>query len=142
MTFKKLFSLIMAGCILVISSFQAMAEVSVEDAWVRLLPPMSKMTAAYMKIQSDQDDRLISASSDIANVIEIHQSKMDDGVMSMQQIDGLALPKDTLVELKPQSYHLMVMGLVKPLNESEQHRITLELEKAGKVDIQVPVRKP
>ena len=142
MTFKKLFSLIMAGCILVISSFQAMAEVSVEDAWVRLLPPMSKMTAAYMKIQSDQDDRLISASSDIANVIEIHQSKMDDGVMSMQQIDGLAIPKDTLVELKPQSYHLMVMGLVKPLNESEQHRITLEFEKAGKVDIQVPVRKP
>jgi len=35
-----------------------------------------------------------------------------------------------------------VMGLVKPLNESEQHRITLEFEKAGKVDIQVPVRKP
>ena len=142
MTFKKLFSLIMTSLILVISSLQAMAEVSVSDAWVRLLPPMSKMTAAYMKIQSDQNDRLISASSDISNVIEIHQSKMDNGVMSMQQIDGLAIPKDTLVELKPQSYHLMVMGLVKPLNESEQHRITLEFEKAGKVDIQVPVRKP
>lgn len=142
MMFKQRFSLIMAASILAISSFQALAEVNVKDAWVRLLPPMSKMTAAYMTIQSDQDDRLLSASSNIANVIEIHQSKMKNGVMSMQQIDGLALPKDTLVELKPQSYHLMVMGLVKPLNASEEHSFTLEFEKAGKIDILVPVKQP
>ena len=95
-----------------------------------------------MNIQSDQEDRLIGASSDIAKVVEIHQSKMNDGIMSMQEVDGLNLPKGTLVELKPQSYHLMVMGLVKPLIETESYSFTLEFEKAGKVEVEVPVRKP
>lgn len=142
MTFKKLPALVLANVTLAFSALPVLAEVNVTDAWVRLLPPMSKMTAAYMNIQSDQEDRLIGASSDIAKVVEIHQSKMNDGIMSMQEVDGLNLPKGTLVELKPQSYHLMVMGLVKPLIETESYSFTLEFEKAGKVEVEVPVRKP
>tara|TARA_R110002072_G_scaffold140765_8_gene285227 strand:+ start:17304 stop:17735 length:432 start_codon:yes stop_codon:yes gene_type:complete len=143
MFFKKDINKLAVVCLsFIFSSLPVLAEVNVTDAWVRLLPPMSKMTAAYMNIQSDQEDRLIAAGSDIAKFIEIHHSKMENGVMSMRQVDGLDLPQDTLVELKPQSYHFMVMGLVKPLHESESYLFTLEFEKAGKVDIQVPVRNP
>jgi hypothetical protein len=118
------------------------ADVRVENAWMRLLPPMSKMTAAYMTLVSDQEDRLISVSSDIAKVVEIHQSKMEDGVMTMQEVKCLYLPKDELVELKPQSYHLMVMGLQSPLKEGESHQFILEFENVGKVIVQVPVKNP
>lgn len=127
---------------LVFSSMSAFAEVNVTDAWVRFLPPVSKVTAAYMTIQSHQDDRLLGASSDIAKVIEIHQSKMNDGIMSMQKVEGLSIPKDTAVMLKPQGYHLMVMDLVKPLHETESYLFVLEFEKAGIVEIQVPVKAP
>tara|TARA_R110002167_G_scaffold126558_6_gene307368 strand:- start:407 stop:832 length:426 start_codon:yes stop_codon:yes gene_type:complete len=126
----------------ILLSFTIQAAVQVESAWVRLLPPMSKMTAAYMKLTSDQDDRLISVSSDLAKVVEIHQSKMEGGVMSMQEIGSLALPKDETVELKPQSYHLMVMGLQEVLQEGDEYAFTLEFEHAEKLTIQVPVRKP
>ena len=142
MTLKKTLALVVMGLSLVFSSLPSVAEVNVSEAWVRLLPPMSKMTAAYMNLKSDQDDRLISVSSDIAKTIQIHQSKAENGVMSMQQVTNLALPKGVLVELKPQSYHLMVMGLVKPLHKTESYLFTLEFEKAGKLDIQVPVRNP
>lgn len=123
-------------------SFQAYAEVTVENAWLRLLPPMSKMTAGYMKLTSDQEDRLLSVSSDMASKIEIHHSKMEDGLMSMQEVSSLQLPKGEAVELKPQSYHLMVMGLNKPLTEGAIHTLTLTFERAGQLDIQVPVLNP
>ncbi|MFT6029388.1 MAG: copper(I)-binding protein [Oleiphilaceae bacterium] len=132
--------------IVLLSSFlvqtEAQAEVQVKGAWVRLLPPMSKMTAAYMTLVSDQEDRLMSVSSDMAKIIEIHQSKMEDGVMSMQEVKILLLPKNEPLELKPQSYHLMVMGLQSPLKEGEIHQFTLEFEQAGKVLVQVPVINP
>ena len=121
---------------------EVQAEVQVEGAWLRLLPPMSKMTAGYMTLLSDQDDRLISISSNMAEVVEIHQSKMEDGVMSMQKESCLYLPKDEPVELKPQSYHLMVMGLQSPLNEGENHQFTLEFEQAGKMLVHITVRNP
>ena len=126
--------------VLALTSLNARAEVSVEGAWMRLLPPMSKMTAAYMKLKSDQDDRLLGASSELAEVVEIHQSKMEDGVMSMQEVSCLELPENQSVELKPQSYHLMVMGLKAPLQAGDVHRFVLEFEQAGKLEIQVPVR--
>ena len=128
--------------ICLLSSFLVQAEVQVQGAWVRLLPPMSKMTAAYMTLVSDQEDRLISVSSDMAKVVEIHQSRMADGMMSMQEVKSLLLPTDEPVELKPQSYHLMVMGLQLPLKEGEIHQFTLEFEQAGKLLVQVPVRNP
>lgn len=142
MNLKKCFSLLTIGLSLMASSFYAVADIKVTEAWVRLLPPMSKMTAAYMTIQTDKADRLIGASSNIAKVVEIHQSKIDNGVMSMQQVEGINLPENKPVKLKPQGYHLMVMGLFKPLLESESYVFTLEFEKAGLMDIKIPARNP
>ena len=126
--------------LLALTALSAQAEVQVEGAWMRLLPPMSKMTAAYMTLKSDQDDRLVAAASDVARVVEIHQSKMVDGVMSMQEVSCLDLPENQAVELKPQSYHLMVMGLNEALKAGDVHTFVLEFEQAGKLEVQVPVR--
>lgn len=121
-------------------SFNLHADVQVENPWVRLLPPTSKMTAAYMSLKSDRDDRLVGVSSDSASVVEIHLSKMEDGVMSMREISCLELPANKTVELKPQSYHLMVMGLKTPLKAGQVHHFVLEFEVAGKLEVAVPVR--
>ena len=142
MFFKKNSKAALISFCLLLSSISAQAEVQVSDAWLRLLPPVLKMTAAYMTMVSDQDDRLISVSSDVAKVIEIHQSKMENGVMSMQEVKCLFLPKDEPVELRPQSYHLMVMGLHSPLKEGESHQFTLEFENAGEIQVQVLVMNP
>lgn len=123
-------------------SFPIQADVLVENAWLRLLPPVSKMTAAYMNLTSDREDRLVSISSDIAELVEIHQSKMEAGVMSMQEVKRLSLPKGETIELKPQSYHLMVMGLKEVLKEGEVYPFTLEFEHADKMTIDVLVRNP
>lgn len=138
---KTILNLTLTTAILGLISLSVRAEVQVENAWMRLLPPMSKMTAAYMQLKSDRDDRLLAASSDSAGAVEIHQSKMEDGVMSMREVSCLELPKDQLVELKPQSYHLMIMGLKAPLKAGDVHTFVLEFEQSGKLEIKVPVRE-
>jgi hypothetical protein len=137
---KKLTKVVLVSISLFLS-LSTQADVQVNNAWLRLLPPMSTMTAAYMSLTSDQEDRLVSVSSDIANIVEIHQSKMENGVMSMQEIECLDLPEGKTVELKPQSYHLMVMGLKQTLQEGQVHSFTLEFEHAEKMIVEVPVRK-
>ncbi len=127
--------------LLVVSSLPARSEVQITNPWMRLLPPVSKMTAAYMSLKSDRDDRLLSVSSEVAEVIEIHRSTMQEGVMRMEQVWCLSLPENQPVELKPQSYHLMVMGLRQPLKEGDTYRFVLTFEQAGSIELMVPVKR-
>jgi copper(I)-binding protein len=135
----KPYHLTLATLLLLLMTRVVQADVEVENAWMRLLPPTSKMTAAYMTLKSDRADRLLGASSEAATVVEIHQSKLEDGVMSMEEVSCVELPAGQIVELKPQSYHLMVMGLKAPLKEGEVHRFVLEFAEAGEREIAVTV---
>ena len=67
--------------------------------------------------------------------------KVVNGVMEMREITGgLPVPASGSVELKPGSYHVMLIGLKKPLKAGETIALTLDFEKAGKVSITVPIR--
>ena len=96
-------------------------------------------TAGYMTIYSDQADTLLSLSSPIANSVELHQSKMEDGMMSMSSVDKLAIPAKGTVTLSPQGYHLMVIGLKQPLKKGQAYSMLLRFEQAGEISILVPV---
>ncbi|HQV56683.1 MAG TPA: copper chaperone PCu(A)C [Ilumatobacteraceae bacterium] len=58
----------------------------------------------------------------------------------MRKIDSLDIPAGTAVELKPGGYHVMLIGLVKPLVAGSNVELTLTFEKAGDVKVTVPVR--
>ena len=88
-------------------------------------------------------DRLLRASSPAAARVELHSGEIGaDGVMRMRELDAIALPPGTTVELKPgQGYHLMLMDLRKPLAQGESFAMTLEFERAGKVEVKVAVQE-
>ena len=109
------------------------AQVSVSDAWVRGTVAGQQATGAFMQLKSAADTALVSASSPVAGVVEIHEMKMDGGVMKMSAIKSLAVPAGKGVELKPGGYHVMLMALKQPLKEGETVPVTLNFEdKAGK----------
>jgi copper(I)-binding protein len=86
-----------------------------------------------MQLKSPADAALVAAASPVAKIVEIHEMKMEGGMMKMSAIDKLALPAGKAVELKPGSYHVMLMDLVQPLKEGETVPLTLTFEdKAGK----------
>jgi len=132
------------GLLLALISAPALAQVTVTDAWVRGTVPGQKATGAFMSITSATDATLVSASSPAAKVVEIHEMVMDGGVMKMRAVDKLALPAGKPVQLKPGSYHVMLMGITEPLAEGQTVPVTLTLVgKDGKQttqEVKAPVK--
>lgn len=117
--------------------------IAVSQAWVRPSIGEGRITAAYVTIQNvgTDADVLRGASSPKAAQVEIHKTEMtDEGVMKMRPLgDGLALPAGETVTLKPGGTHIMVMGLVGALAKGDTLPLTLNFEKAGPIEISVPV---
>ena len=76
-------------------------------------------------------------------MIQIHMTEMTNGVMSMKEVEGgIEIPAGGTIQLEPGGNHVMLMGLKAPLVEGETLPLTLVFEKAGKVDVDVPVMAP
>jgi copper(I)-binding protein len=129
---------------LVVAAAPALAQVKVSDPWVRATVPHQSATGAFMKIESPQDARLVSASSPVAGVAELHEMKMEKEVMKMRPVRSVALPAGREVELKPGSYHVMMMNLKGQMKAGDTVPITLVVEgKDGKretVEVKATVR--
>ena len=89
-------------------------------------------------------DRLVRASTPAAARVELHTMAVDaQGVMRMREVDGIALAPKAKVQMKPGSgLHLMLIGLKEPLKEDASFPLTLEFERAGKVEVKVIVGQP
>ena len=122
----------------------ASAQVAVTDPWVRGTVTGQKATGAFMQLKSPADTALVAAASPVAKIVEVHEMKMEGGMMKMNAVDRLALPAGKAVDLKPGGYHVMLMDLVKPLKDGDTVPLQLTFEdKAGKkqtVEVKAVVR--
>ncbi|WP_212525097.1 copper chaperone PCu(A)C [Actibacterium sp. MT2.3-13A] len=118
-------------------------EIMIEDAYARASTAMSKSGAAFMVIRNmtDQDDRLIAATSDVAQRVELHTHVSDaNGVMKMMEIEeGFAIPAGGAHALQRGGDHVMFMGLNRPLAQGDVVTLTLSFEQAGDITVEVPV---
>ncbi len=105
--------------------------VTVADGWVRATVQGQKATGAFMKLTAKDGAKLVSGVSPAAGVVEIHEMKMDKDVMKMAALpNGLDLPAGKTVELKPGSYHVMLMDLKAPLAADSTVPVTLTFQDA------------
>ncbi|RJP49594.1 MAG: copper chaperone PCu(A)C [Anaerolineaceae bacterium] len=140
---KKFLMFVLAGTLL-LSACGAPMEGSMEakDAWART-GMKDGNSAAYMMLANGagQDDELVGASSDAANAVEVHLSQMGaDGVMQMLQQESVAVPAGGMLELKPGSYHVMLIGLKQDLNVGDSITLTLHFKNNGELTLTVPVK--
>ncbi len=116
-------------------------DITVDKAWSRATPKGADIGAGYLTIHNSgaAADRLTGGSADFA-AVEIHEMKMDNGVMQMRQLkDGLAVPAHGEVRFAPGGYHIMFTHLKKPLSKGETVKATLTFEHAGPVMVEMPV---
>ena len=131
---------IVAGALLLAAASGAFAQVKVEQPWARPTVEGQMAGGAFLKIQNvGGADRLLSASSSAAGMVQLHTMSMEGDVMKMREVEAIDLPAGTTVELKPGGLHLMLMGLKSPLKEGSKVPLTLKFEKAGEVKVEVPV---
>ncbi len=129
------------------AAVQAQAQVqavSVKDAWVRTSVQGQKATGAFMSITAKDGSKLVSASSPVAGVAEVHEMKMDGDVMKMRAVSGgLDLPAGKQIDLKPGGYHIMLMDLKAALPKDSTVPLTLVFKDTkgveSKVELKVPV---
>jgi len=129
---------------LILTAGSALAQTTVTDPWVRGTVAQQKATGMFAQITSAQGGRLVSASSPVAGVAEIHEMKMEGDVMRMRAITALDLPAGKAVSLKPGGYHVMLLDLKQPLKAGDSVPVTLVVEGTDKkretIELKVPVR--
>lgn len=99
------------------------------------------VTGGFMQILNtrDETETLVSASSDAATMVEIHETVLNGDLMRMQNVEGgLEIPAGEMIEFKSGGYHLMV-HLKKDLAPGETVLITFTFESGFEQTIAVPV---
>jgi copper(I)-binding protein len=119
-----------------------LGTLEISQAWARATPPSAPAGGGFLKITNTgaTPDRLVSARSPAADIVQVHEMKMDGSVMRMREVEkGLEIPAGGSVTLAPGGYHLMMMGLKGPLKQGSTVPVTLTFEKAGTVDVELAV---
>jgi len=119
-----------------------LAALSIDRPYARATPPGADIGGAYMTIgnSGSTDDTLVSASTPVAGSVQIHTMSMDGNVMRMREVASLDIPPGKEVALNPGGYHLMLVGLKKPLVEGTRVPLTLRFAHAGAIDVEAAVQ--
>lgn len=117
-------------------------KVLVENGYARESIPGTSISSAYMTVSnlSDHNIKLVSASSEVTNRIEIHQHTMVDGLMRMRQRDFVEISAKKSTVFQPSGFHLMIFDLQQPLKANEIITITLHFDDQSSIDAEYTVQ--
>lgn len=148
--FTEILSIALLGLVVISGSAAADSHnthnedgIKVMDAWVRAVPPTSKMSAAYMIIHNstEKDNQLQNAKTDVAKNVELHNVRKKGEMMEMYQVQNISIPAKGNAKLKPGSYHVMLIGLKKALKAGDEVELTLNFENGPSVTVKAPVKE-
>lgn len=117
-------------------------DLEIGHPWSRATPNGAKIGGGYLSVTNNgkEADRLVGGSVSVADHVEIHEMKMDNGVMKMRPLEkGIEIKPGETVKFEPGSYHLMFINLKEQLKEGAMVKGQLKFEKAGTVDVEFKV---
>ncbi len=140
---KRLLIIVLLGALLLDACAPAATELEVSAVWART--GMSGGTGtAYLTLSNGTaaDDELLSASSDVAEAVEIHMSQAGaNGEMQMIPQKSVPLAAGAKVELKPGGLHVMLIGLKRDLKVGDQFELTLHFKNHADIVLRVIVKE-
>ena len=118
-----------------------LGDLAIHKPWARASIGQAQAGAAYVTVMNKGSlpDRLIAAEGEVANRVELHTHMMEDGVMKMRPVKAIEVAPGEPAVLKPGGLHIMLMGLKAPLVQGQSFPLTLVFEKAGRVEIEIPI---
>jgi periplasmic copper chaperone A len=127
----------------VLASDTRFGDIVIQSPWSRATPSGAKNGAVFLSIRNEgaEPDRLIGVDSAVASTVSLHGYEMNNDIMRMDHVQAIDLPAGAEVMLKPHSFHVMLMGLQRPLIENESFPLTLVFERAGSVTVEVKIGK-
>jgi len=115
----------------------------VRHPWSRATPPGAKVAVGYMEIRNHgtQPDRLLSASTALAQRVEMHITRQEGEVVKMRQVKSFEVPARERYELRPGGAHLMLVDIARPLKKGERFAMKLVFERAGELEVELEVQE-
>ena len=137
---------LIAGLLLSAAAFahsQQKGDLEIREPWSRATAPGAKVAAGYLEIRNAgaQPDRLLSASTSVAQRVELHVTQRDGDVMRMRQVKDLEIPARGRLALQPGGAHLMLVDIARPLKKGERVPLKLRFERSGEVEVELEVRE-
>ena len=120
----------------------ALGDIEIVAPFSRATLPNSSTGGVYFSLANSgtTDDVLLSASTPLAQVVQLHDMKIEDNVMRMSELpDGITVPAGSTIVLKPSGMHLMLVRLDGQLVEGETLPLTLSFKNAGDITVDVPI---
>jgi len=126
----------------VVAEEDAVGDVEVMLPWARATAPTAMTGAGYMEVTNHGSvtERLLSASAEVSEVVELHTHIRDGEMMRMVEVETIEIPPGETVSLEPGGLHIMFIGLHAPLVAGTEFPLTLEFEQAGSLEVRVSVR--
>jgi len=127
--------------VLVLSGCGTREGIEVSKPWART-STQGMNSAVYFVIQNHnaEMDELIDVTSDVADAVEVHESKMEGGVMKMNHVGSVALEPSAKVEFMPGGHHVMLIGLKRDLKAGDEIEITLQFKNSPDLTIKAIVK--
>jgi len=119
-------------------------NIVVSNGYIRLMPPMMKMTAAFLDIKnlSSKSIKIVNVSSDLSEFTEMHTHKLkEDGTAVMTQLKELVIDQNSVHSLKKGGDHIMFIGLKKKLVLGDRHKLKLYLSNGSMKEIILEIKK-
>ncbi|MGX1926464.1 copper chaperone PCu(A)C [Vibrio sp. NH-7] len=122
---------------------QADMDIMTHHAYARATPPNAATSAVFAEIMnhSENDRVIVSASTEAAGKVELHDVIKEGDVMKMRQIESITVPANGKVELKPGSLHIMLFDLTQPLVEGEAIDVQITFANGQKQTFNAPIKK-
>lgn len=120
---------------------QSAGPLRIEQPFARATAPTARAGGAFMTIVNTgaSADRLLRVETSVAARAELHTVIMEGDVMRMREVPGIDVPANGKATLAPGGFHVMLMELKAPLKAGDTAPITLVFEKAGRIDVNVPI---
>jgi periplasmic copper chaperone A len=118
-------------------------NINISELWISEAPPTASVLAAYARIQntSEKEQTLILITSPIFSKIELHLSKIANGMATMKKHNSLIIPAKSFIELSPGSYHLMLFNPDTSLKAGDSATITFTFASGMSTSIEAKVKK-
>jgi len=117
-------------------------ELTVKDAWARMPLAPQNNSAVYVTLENSGATArsVVSVSTADAERAELHETRMEGGMMRMAPTKEVSVPARGSAELKPGGYHVMLFGVKKAVKAGDHLDVALKLNDGATVAVSATVR--
>lgn len=140
---RRLSAIFLAGLGLMLSACGQDKVLYVDQAWVRLSANKDMPSAGYFTVHGGEEDvRLLSVISPTVIRIDMHESKEQNGVMTMDPVGGIDIPARAEVVFAPGGKHLMIWGINQAVKSQGKLPLTFIFSNGDRIIYDAVLRQP